>query len=101
MTQRSYVPVATIESMGLQQALTNVALLLAGLTSDFTNQNTPNLANLTSLATACGCTAVPMPNYQLDGEQWNWTDYQTFLVEKNATLRQALQRSFGPFSVVS
>ncbi|MES2342315.1 MAG: hypothetical protein V4597_11600 [Pseudomonadota bacterium] len=46
-------------------------------------------------------TSSPKPNYTLDGEQYEWSDYLDMLNRQLLVLEQARQRADGPFEVRS
>ncbi len=46
-------------------------------------------------------TANPKPNYNLDGEEYSWSDYLQTLITQQEALEQSRQRADGPFEVRS
>lgn len=98
---RSFIPVGDIGTTALQTALYNYEILLAGINSYFQNPNQANLATITNLATAAQCTLPPKRTYTVDGENDQWKEYQEMVITQMGTLRQQLQRAFGPFVAVS
>ena len=43
--------------------------------------------------------ASPKPSYVLDGETYNWMEYQQFIIDKMLLLEEAIQRAGGPFEL--
>lgn len=42
-------------------------------------------------------TVSPKPSYTLDGETYNWMEYQQFILDKVLLLEEAIQRAGGNF----
>ncbi len=46
-------------------------------------------------------TANPKPNYAVDGENYEWSEYLAMLISQQKALEEARQRADGPFEVRS
>ena len=84
----------------LQQAIANYSQILVLVTQVV---NSPSQAAVDAVVAAANTAGIlgPKPTYSLDGESYDWTGYQNFIVSQLRELMRAAQRAGGPFSVVS
>jgi hypothetical protein len=43
----------------------------------------------------------PKPTYKLDGQEFNWQEYQAFLLDAMTKVKQLIQTLEGPFEIQS
>jgi hypothetical protein len=85
----------------LQQALDNYDRILVLVTqAQAAGSTQASVDAVVAAATGAGVLA-PKPTYTVDGETWNWMEYQDFILRSRLALEQSLQRAQGPYLIRS
>lgn len=84
----------------LQRVYDNYARIWLLVTEVIANPTQANIDTLTSTAEGLGVVR-PKPTYSLDGESYNWGEYQQQLGEIMANVRKQMVFAGGPFEVRS
>lgn len=85
----------------LNQAYVNLSLLL--VMTQQAMQQTPTQANVSAIVTAAQNAGVLTlkPTYSTEGESYDWTGYQSYLVDALGKVKRMIQDEAGPFMVVT
>ncbi len=84
----------------LQRTLENYSRIWLMTTEIIAN---PTQANIDTLVAAAGTTGVmrPKPTYSVDGESYNWLEYQQALDAVMTGVKNQLIKAQGPFEIRS
>ena len=82
----------------LIRARDNYALILVLCTEVIANPTKAGIDAVVDAATTTGIVR-PKPTYSLDGESYDWTGYQQFIVSQLEALDKAIVRAGGPYEV--
>lgn len=85
----------------LNQALANYSRILVMVTQIVAAGQTQSQVDAIVKAATNAGIPLPKPTVSTEGETWNWTEYQTFIIQQMLPLEQAAQRASGPFQIRS
>ena len=82
---------------------TQILVLLTEVIAGTTLGQAPTATQIQAVVNGAASSGVPTPKptYTLDGETWNWTEYQTLIIDKLEQLRKLEIIFRGPFEVIS
>lgn len=83
----------------LQRAYDNYARILVLCTEAIANPTTQEAIDAVISAASTSNIVQPQLTHSKDGETYNWTEYQTFLVQQLTALRALMQVSSGPWEI--
>lgn len=84
----------------LQRAYANYALILVQLTQVIAAPNRDNIDALVAAADGAGILR-PKPTYSLDGESYDWTGYQSMVIQQMKALKELIALESGPYNIVT
>jgi hypothetical protein len=90
-------PVAT-PLQNLTLAYQNYTQILVLVTAVVQNPTQANVDTLVAETDRLGVLR-PKPTYSVDGESWDWTGYQQFILDKMLELRRQMQLAGGAFMI--
>ena len=82
----------------LERAYENYALILVQCTQVIAAPNRDNINALVAAADGAGIPR-PKPTYSSDGESWDWTGYQSMILDKLEQLQKLIVMASGPYEV--
>jgi hypothetical protein len=82
----------------LTQAYQNYTQILVLVTQVVANPTQANIDAAVAETDRLGVVG-PKPTYSADGENYDWTGYQQFVLNQMETLERAIQRAGGPFMI--
>ena len=84
----------------LQQVKSNYARILILLTEVIAN---PTQANIDAIIDAAGSASIvsPKPTYSADGVSYDWTGYQSFIIQQYEQLMKLIALESGPYEIRS
>ena len=88
------------DSQTLQVVYSNYCRILSMLTSVIANPTQTNIDTLCEAATGAQIVR-PKPTVTLDGETYNWMEYQQFIITNMEALRTQMVEASGPFMIVN
>lgn len=89
---------ATTAASALQRAYDNYALILVQLTQIIVAPNRDNIQAIIDAANGAGVPR-PKPTYSSDGESWDWTGYQSMIIDKMKQLKELIVLEQGPYEI--
>lgn len=91
---------AATPAQSLQRALDNYCRILVLVTEAIAN---PTAENVDAAVAAASTTNImtPKPTYSAGGVNYDWTGYQSMLIQQITNLQKAVQAMAGPYQVES
>ncbi len=89
---------ATVAAAAFQRAYDNYAMILVQLTQIIAAPNRDNIQSIIDAADGAGVLR-PKPTYTKDGISYDWTGYQSMILDKMHQLKELIVAENGPYEV--